>query len=232
MNDLHVCSGRSRPCHIGGGVRSPILSPGSTTGIGFLINVLLFFLHITGWCFHGVLYHLSCNGWNYHHLLQYRDFFDQRLWILLRLWLWARLLQLWWKDGHSRHNAYPGHYCIWDWNLGSNMCLFNEAMRLLRTTGKSGVSSFILKIAQKFQWDYRCACCEAVDVIFVRSGIKCYVKALYCNRKWAAEYITYCTFRYFSFFCHKYSTVLYYFVASSLRSEDVAWVGCSRKKVT
>lgn len=28
-------------------------------------------------------------------------------------------------------------------------------------------------------------CCEAVDVIFVLSGIKCYVKALYCNRKWA-----------------------------------------------
>ena len=63
----------------GGGLQDPPLDPPL---ICVLINVLLFSLHITGWCFHGVLYHLSCNGWSYHHLLQYRDFLDQRFWIL------------------------------------------------------------------------------------------------------------------------------------------------------
>ena len=187
MSDLHVCSGGSRFWNKGGGggwSSGPLAKEGAGGSLQkfffrpfgpqfglkirgggeadalacVLINVRVLFLHISGWCFHGVLHHVSCNGWSYYHLLQYRDFWAQQLWRLLRLRLWARLLQLSWKDGHSCHNAYPGHYCIWGWNLGSNMCLSNEAMRLLRTTaGKSGISSFILKMAQKFQSGYPAA---------------------------------------------------------------------------
>ena len=41
--------------------------------------------------------------------------------------------QLSWKDGHSCQHACLGQSYIRCWNLGSDLHLFDEAMRLLRT---------------------------------------------------------------------------------------------------
>ena len=74
-------------------------------------------------------------------MLQYCDFSAQKISLLRRLrllqlrLLWAILLQLSWENGHSCHYACLGHCYIRCWNLGSDLHLFDEAMRLLRTAG-------------------------------------------------------------------------------------------------
>ena len=108
---------------------------------GCVSNVVcLHMLHFLGWCVHGVFDYLSCIGRNYHHILQYCDFWPQKISflqrggiLLLPLWDNGRKTQLSWKDGHSCQHACLGQSYIRCWNLGSDLHLFDEAMRLLRT---------------------------------------------------------------------------------------------------